>query len=1130
MGMLGGRYGWIPDGHERSITEDEVRYGVLERDAEIWGNAFFYFRSEESTASIIEETPGDFREPAGSENARKLADLKQSIVNARLPVLVYGATWDVQEKRLTGLEAFGDHVFADLLQNIQDDPELDDHFAASTEIPVNEFAEEREAMEAFIEDRTERYVVGSRQALLDKMIDFAAASSEQNILVIEGEPGSGKSALLGKFCQLLASRPHDVLISHFVGASVGSTNLRRTLRRLCHELAAAVNNSDPLPEDARELTDRFRKLLGEVAAHQRVTLIIDAINQFDATDGAHDMYWVPLALPPNVRFIASTLEHPALDALRKRSEPVRIERLESLGNEDAQAIIQAFLKRYSKRFSPEQIAALLAKREGRLPLYILTALQELRTLGTHAEITARIQELPGETTALFAWILKQRLSSDPGFRNAEGQLYGSALVAKFASCLGVSRHGLSQEELIGLLDAGDPKGNVAALLRLLRRYLMHRGELIDFFHGQLREAVELEYLDDHEKQVEAHRFLSVNFHDAADPNREGHWNGTSIHALSELPYHQVRAEAWPELIATLENIFFLEAKVTHGMAFDLGMDFSDAVEHLPSDHTHVRILNLLEEALRRHLHFIAGHAHDYPQALFQCLWNTCWWYDCPETAKYYETSDGPWNERGEKLFELLESWRTAKENAKRDCLWLRSNRPELDPTGSTGCRFFSGPYAIVECLAISPDGQHIAIGSGVHGHISVWDLHSQRLSARLPGGWVITSIAFSPDGQRIVFSEGDPIQDKLDGTIVLLDARTHAEIASVGLADWGTSIAFLSDGQQVIYARPWKRGVWKWNPTDGTHHPYLEDSDSLTTFALSGDGRYAATGSAGGTISLWNLATRQKIARFVGHKGWVNSVAFSPDGRRLVSGSSDKTVRVWDVHNQRELACLNGHTAKVDCVTLSPNECFIASGAQDRTVLVWDGETFEPVASLCGHTEGVTCVSFSVDGRSLLSGSGDGTVRQWHTYTGLELPRLPNHEERIRAFRFSADGRWLASAASDRTVRVWHGKSGVPALQLSCPNLSVQALAISNEGPRIALAGQQFFEMKNGYGSPGWKIFDMATAADFLQLCEREILAIDFSVDDRCVRVKTRDAETEIFDARTGERLQRVGEHNFGVD
>lgn len=119
MCILGGRYGWMPDGKDKSITADEVHYGVLDREAAKRGHAFFYFRKDEDTLTIPEADArsGGYREFAqpdeieryglakaetmAKERAGKLAALKQSIVDAELPVHHYEAKW---EKRLIGLE------------------------------------------------------------------------------------------------------------------------------------------------------------------------------------------------------------------------------------------------------------------------------------------------------------------------------------------------------------------------------------------------------------------------------------------------------------------------------------------------------------------------------------------------------------------------------------------------------------------------------------------------------------------------------------------------------------------------------------------------------------------------------------------------------------------------------------------------------------------------------------------------------------------------------------------------------------------------------------------------------------------------------------------------------------------
>ncbi len=64
--------------------------------------------------------------------------------------------------------------------------------------------------------------------------------------------------------------------------------------------------------------------------------------------------------------------------------------------------------------------------------------------------------------------------------------------------------------------------------------------------------------------------------------------------------------------------------------------------------------------------------------------------------------------------------------------------------------------------------------------------------------------------------------------------------------------------------------------------------------ALSPDGRLALSGSAGGSITLWDLPSGTERFAFEGHTGPVLTVAFSPDGRTAVSGSGDGTVRTWD--------------------------------------------------------------------------------------------------------------------------------------------------------------------------------------------------------------------------------------------
>jgi hypothetical protein len=569
--MLGGRYGWVPPGKTRSITADEVHYGVLDRDVRSRGFAYFYYRDPSATASMVEAAPGEFREPAGSHGAVALEDLKTTIAGAGFRPLIYHAQWDDPSRRLIGLKEFGDWVYADLQQSI------DQEFGPTTGEKPDEFTEENAAMEAFIEERVQRFVLGSRQPVWNELRHHAESTGGNGYLCLTGAAGSGKSALLGKLCQdYRDAHPQDLVIPHFVGASPGSTDVRRTLRRLCHELVTGAGLTAEIPEDPEKLQEAFAEILQQASAQKRVVILLDAINQFDPTTQLAGWSWLPEELPATARMVLSTLSGPALDGLRQRRQPPRTVELRPLDAADREAIIREFLHRYRKSMTDDQRAELLAKADAGTPLYLLVALEELRTLGTYEEITDRIGQLPPDTRALFIWILK-RLEDDDGFRNASGRKIGRELVSRFVSLLGASRHGLSQQELVELLSPGDPQGNVVALAQLLRPYLMQRGELLDFYHGQFREAASTAYLPSESQRLAAHDQLATYFREQADPDGNRCWRSKGPRPILYLEYHLECAARLQEL-TELQNdplfppvkfhIQWVRDKLLNGWKFD----------------------------------------------------------------------------------------------------------------------------------------------------------------------------------------------------------------------------------------------------------------------------------------------------------------------------------------------------------------------------------------------------------------------------------------------------------------------------------------------------------------------------------------------------------------------------------
>jgi hypothetical protein len=637
--MLGGRYGWVPPGRKYSITADEVYYGVLDRLGN-HGYAFFYFREPAVTDAMTEKIPGEFREVTGSTNEHQLAELKQAIEKSGLKPFVYPAQWNNETKRLIGLNKFGERIYSDLMQSIVHE------FGDLPTDHLNEYEEENASMETFIEVRTQRFVLGSRQQIWDDLLNFIETSDGSKYLCLVGQPGSGKSTLLARLAEYLSHLGSGelIVIPHFVGASIRSSDVLHTIRRLCHELIRNAGITAEIPDDPSKLRETFSEILVKACREKRIVIILDAVNQFNHTLLFSDLGWLPDVLPNNARIVLSTLPGPILNDLRKRRNPPREEVLNAITQADGEDIIKTFLYRYRKTMTDEQCLALLAKTDAITPLYLLTALEELRTLGTFEEITNRINQLPPKTQDLFIWILT-RLEDDDGFREVSGKKIGKLLIPCFASLMGVSRHGLSQQELIEIitrtsLEAENPvvddiQRNVASLIQLLIPYLMRRGLLIDFYHEQFRKAVETKYLDTKEKQIAAHRMLADYFLSQAHSVQNGLWQGKIPRGFSELLFHLISAGMWTEIVYCLktDEIFTHIWPGSYGINFDRGIYFNPDPDGLTTTS-----LSNLPVKIRSEFGFAIAEAFS-DHARSQMKVADCFKRPWPETARYLRESD-----------------------------------------------------------------------------------------------------------------------------------------------------------------------------------------------------------------------------------------------------------------------------------------------------------------------------------------------------------------------------------------------------------------------------------------------------------------------------------------------------------
>ncbi|MBA3751858.1 WD40 repeat domain-containing protein [Candidatus Dependentiae bacterium] len=207
-------------------------------------------------------------------------------------------------------------------------------------------------------------------------------------------------------------------------------------------------------------------------------------------------------------------------------------------------------------------------------------------------------------------------------------------------------------------------------------------------------------------------------------------------------------------------------------------------------------------------------------------------------------------------------------------------------------------------------------------------------------------------------------------------------------------------------------------------------SKKLSAIALNPEGTQALTGSALGTILLWDVASGRQLSEFRGHLGAILSLAFSPQGNMIVSGSKDTTAHVWDISKKRLLHRLTGHSAEITSVVFNAKTTTILTGSWDCTARLWDSKTGKPLCCITTGLELISSVAFGPTGETVVIGSLVGAVSIWDIPSGPQ-PSYKNdilllpEENMICPSRgpLSTNGKMILTSAEGSAATLWDSDS-----------------------------------------------------------------------------------------------------------
>ena len=287
-----------------------------------------------------------------------------------------------------------------------------------------------------------------------------------------------------------------------------------------------------------------------------------------------------------------------------------------------------------------------------------------------------------------------------------------------------------------------------------------------------------------------------------------------------------------------------------------------------------------------------------------------------------------------------------------------------------------------------------------------------------------------------------------------------------------TALVYSADDRRIAAAT--QHGFTVYDAADGTViEKRTLDSTVATCFAISDDGQTAVAGCGDGSVAVWMLSDPDKSEplRFTAHRDLIRSLHLVPGTNRIVTTSDDRSICLWEMDSQKSLWRIELKSAPSIVAAVSP------------------------------------------DGEILLAGDAEGLVRVISLKDGVEHVRFFADKGFLTGILFLQSGKEFITGGQE--IRTWCIE---PPSSRTVIAESSEALSISPDGDTVACNNC---------------LRSIARDSRIPLKTQEGILVSDFSNDGRRLVTGANRGSVDIWDAVSGERLQKLEGHTkhvHGVD
>jgi WD40 repeat protein len=443
-------------------------------------------------------------------------------------------------------------------------------------------------------------------------------------------------------------------------------------------------------------------------------------------------------------------------------------------------------------------------------------------------------------------------------------------------------------------------------------------------------------------------------------------------------------------------------------------------------------------------------------------------------------------------------------------------------------------------LTFSPDGRLLAATN--EEQIELLDADTGQRIRELRGGPPgVAAMAFSRDGKQLISCSG-PARRQIKkneevvdpGAVVIWDVGTGKRVRHMALpADRSLGPFCLSADAALLAACHVDQGIRLWDIPGGRELPSIPGAG--TAVAFSPDGKLLAI--AGPKLRLWDLAANKKVFSLPSPEPFLGEMCFAPDGKLLAARGATR-LHFWDIARRQEIVPYEGHRAAVLALACPAASKLLLSGGADRTLRLWDTAASRVVHELHGHEDILSAVALSPDGKQAASLDVDGRVFLWDVATGRRLRQARVAFQPVFGFvtvrgavglTFRGDGKTLLVTDATGQLRLWQVSSWQELRSFQGDADAGWPPALSPDGMLLALSGRSAGRracvrmLEADTGAERWRITDkddkwqrdgamFSPDGTFIALSRSELLAgKGVGLVDRCRII--------LYEAATGKEM-----------